>query len=185
MRVLNFYLLCKGLCSKPYSLLKYSYYLFSSLSTVNISVKGDVLMEFQQLHKQRKKLKSRSPQSSGQQVLNKFWCCVTGVFMQFLSYLQFLLKEWLQASLESCNYDALVCYSGHSILLTINYLMDNELTTLLELLTREKGLNVWWKKKTPPPPPQKKMSLSVELSIHNRSVIAYVLVTCQAQWLSW
>lgn len=145
MRVLNFYLLCKGLCSKPYSLLKYSYYLFSSLSTVNISVKGDVLMEFQQLHKQRKKLKTRSPQSSGQQVLNKFWCCVTGVFMQFLSYLQFLLKEWLQASLESCNYDALVCYSGHSILLTINYLMDNELTTLLELLTREKGLNVWWK----------------------------------------
>ena len=93
MRVLNFYLLCKGLCSKPYSLLKYSYYLFSSLSTVNISVKGDVLMEFQQLHKQRKKLKSRSPQSSGQLVLNKFWCCVTGVFMQFLSYLQFLLKE--------------------------------------------------------------------------------------------
>ena len=87
--------------------------------------------------------------------------------MQFLSYLQFLLKEWLQASLESCNYDALVCYIGHAILLTINYLMDNELTTLLELLTREKGLNVWWKKKKenenyhllPPifsPPPKKK-----------------------------
>ena len=91
MRVLNFYLLRKGLCSKPYSLLKYSYYLFSSLSTVNISFKGDVLMEFQQLHKQRKKIENQISSifraTSAKQILVLcHWCFHANFYLTYNFY---------------------------------------------------------------------------------------------------
>lgn len=91
MRVLNFYLLCKGLCSKPYSLLKYSYYLFSSLSTVNISVKGDVLMEFQQLHKQKKieiQISSIFRATSAKQILVLCHWCFHAIFILLTIFTQ-------------------------------------------------------------------------------------------------